>query len=183
ELMEALEGSKLSARAHFHTWLLNASHQRLRTYLRRGAVRRSVADEWSTPYQMITPISGARLEQHLEAIKREHDERLAGGPNPEEFAKIIRLLADAGTRPVIVLAPMHPRIRERGWFDSDAAQFRDMATKLAASTNGLFLDASTILDAEDFADGQHPGTSGRAKLSEFIGKHLPPAESAPSKGR
>lgn len=174
ELMEAMEGSRLLAQAHFHTWLLNASHQRIRAFLRRGAVRMSAADEWDAPYQMITSISGVRLEQHLEAIKREHNERLAGGRDPEEFAKIIRLLADAGVRPVVVLAPIHPRIRERGWFDSDAAKFKEFATELAASTHGLFLDASALLDAEDFADGQHPGTSGRAKLSEFIGRRLPP---------
>lgn len=183
ELLDVLDGPMLPARAHFHTWLLNASHQRIRAFMRRGAFRLSAADEWSTPYQMIVPISGARLEQHLEAIRREHTERLAGGRDPEEFAKILRLLADAGTRPVIVLAPIHPNIRARGWFDSDTAEFRKFATELAASTNGQFLDASALLDAQDFADGQHPAAAGRAKLSEFIGKQLPPPHPAPSKGR
>lgn len=173
-LFSTLDGSAWMARAHFHTWFINASYQRLRNFLRRGNIRTTAAADWVAPYQMVTSITGDRLERHLEAIRREHEDRLTRGRFPDSYQRIIRLLADAGARPVIVLAPIHPRIRERGWFDSDAAKFKEFATELAASTHGLFLDASALLDAEDFADGQHPGTSGRAKLSEFIGRRLPP---------
>jgi hypothetical protein len=37
------------------------------------------------------------------------------------------------------------------------------------------VDARLLLEADDFADAQHPGPTGRDKLSEFIGKGLPSA--------
>lgn len=181
-LFATLDGPAWMARTHFHTWLINASYQRLRNHLRRGSIRSTPAADWLAPYQMITSITGDRLERHLEAVRREHEDRLARARLPDSYQRILRLLADAGTRPVIVLAPIHPHIRARGWFDSNTAEFRKFATELAASTNGLFIDASALLDAQDFADGQHPAAAGRAKLSEFIGKQLPPPHPAPSKG-
>ncbi|MCC6971436.1 MAG: hypothetical protein IT434_14575 [Phycisphaerales bacterium] len=182
-LYATLDGSEWMARAHFHTWLINASYQRLRNNLRRGNIRSTAAGDWIAPYQMVASIAGDRLERHIEAIKREHEDRLARGRFPDSYQRIVRHLADAGARPVIVLAPIHPHIRARGWFDSDTAEFTKFATELAASTNALFLDTSALLDAQDFADGQHPAAAGRAKLSEFIGKQLPPPHPAPSKGR
>lgn len=177
---ELLHASEARSRLHFRTSVMNGVNEKLKSTLKRGAKRLSNPAEWNTPYDMTTSIDGARLERHLQTLKNEHDLRFKN-PKPDIYAGIIRELASGGAKPVMVLAPIHPIIRANGWFDEGAATYRALATELARETGGLFLDASSLLAAEDFADGQHPNESGRAKLSAFIGDGI--AASTTSGGR
>ncbi len=171
ENRELLNASQERAKLHFRTALMNSVNEGIKNRLKGSSVRNWSPSDWNSPFNMTFSIGGERLERHVQTLREEHDLRM-NVAKPEIYAGIIRELAAGGAQPVMVLAPIHPIIRERGWFDEGASSYRALATQLAVETRGLFIDASTLLDASDFADGQHPNESGRAKLSAFIGKSI-----------
>jgi hypothetical protein len=173
ELVETLTGSKLRSQIHFRTSLTNAADQKIKSVLKGGSFRAALPDDWNAPFQMNISIDGKRLETHLEALRTEHAERIGKGKQPGEFERLVNHLGAAGVRPIIVVAPVHPTIRERGWFDPEVGELKALGAKLAESHGGILIDASELLTAEDFADGQHPGKTGREKLSALIGSRVP----------
>jgi len=168
---ELLHANQARAKLHFRTALMNSVNEGVKNKLKGSSVRKSSPSDWSAPFNMTFSISGERLERHIQTLKEEHDLRM-NVAKPDIYSGIIRQLRAGGAKPVMVLAPIHPIIRERGWFDQGASTYRTLASQLATETGGLFLDASDLLNGEDFADGQHPNESGRAKLSAFIGRSI-----------
>ncbi|MFZ4573575.1 MAG: hypothetical protein ACOYN0_04210 [Phycisphaerales bacterium] len=173
DLMGSLTGPKVKSELHFRTSLIHATDQKIKGILKGGSFRAADAADWGAPFQMNISITGPRLDRHLEALRDEHAERIGKGKQVREYERMVELLAAAGVRPVLVVAPVHPAIREKGWFEPEVTELRALAAKLAAANGGVFIDASDLLTAEDFADGQHPGASGRQKLSALIGSKLP----------
>lgn len=172
EKVAMLTKPRLEAEIHFRTAIQQLINNRLRARFRAG-IKASGTDDWDAPFNMTASISGTTLDSHIKVLGEELLEGVKNGTTRHErdLEKLINRLAASGCMPVLVSAPIHPRLRET--FGPTAARVRELATSMAAAHGGLYADATLLLDETGFADGQHPSEKGRMLLSAFIGSKLP----------
>jgi hypothetical protein len=186
ESLAMLEGSEIRAKVHFRTGFIGVVGVWLKGVLRPGTFRDAEPDDWLVPAELASQAPLERLQLNIKSLAEEHDKRvrlrttdeqgretITSRLEPQELFRLVDHLARSGTRVVLVRSPIHPEIRASKAFEPEATQLEEMARDWCASNGGLYLDAATLLEASEFADGQHPAASGRAKLSAFIGSGLP----------
>lgn len=181
--MEGLDATELDAKLHFRGALVyrfnDLMHERF-----SGKTKLPAPDNWRDAHHMTGGITGERLERHIKTMEDE----VAGAArmsdpafpatlesNERDLAEIVAEIRRAGATPVLVIAPVHPRLRDSRPYAEVGARLDQRVNELVDRDRALRVDARLLLEADDFADAQHPGPSGREKLSEFIGKNLPSA--------
>jgi hypothetical protein len=174
ESFAALHAGRTRATLHFRTaptrWVNDEVRQRIRRDMREPDPADTIA-----PYNLLGSIHGERLERHLNTVMEVQAERLAAGEGVgvQLIEQLVAKMAESGAVPILCAAPQHPRLRERDPARDEA--LRNLLRELAAEHRGVFIDATELLDEEHFADAVHPNAAGRGKLSELIGRNLPPA--------
>jgi len=170
--VQALQASSLRASLHFRSVLLTTLNQSARTAL-RSELRAADPGDIVAPFHMLGSISGPTLDRHLDVVAAQYAQRIDRGfSGRDQITRIAREIHEAGAIPMLVVAPTHPRIRDR---EADAAsRLRDLLNELAETYDGIVIDASHLLDADDFADALHPNERGRNRLSIRVGSNLPP---------
>lgn len=177
----ALAAGALEAELSFRGALVyrfnDAMHERF-----SGKTRLPPPDVWTDAHHMTGSIVGERLERHLKVMEEEvaSAARMADPafpatlePNERDLEEIVALIRERGATPVLVIAPVHPRLRGSRPYAEVGARLAERVAEWSGRHGAVAIDAGTLLDEEDFADAQHPSASGRAKLSEFIGRNLP----------
>jgi hypothetical protein len=156
---------------HFRRAPVNALNDSVRRRLRSG-LRSGVTDEWKSPFELLQSISADRLDFNLRYVRSLIEHRTASGnrDGADEIRRINALCLDWGSRPLFVVLPIHPRLRP----DQDRLleELRQLLASLEAISETGFVDASELLQADDFADAQHPNEAGREKLSAFLGERV-----------
>ncbi len=188
DVADDLSRPVLTAKLHFRTAIATSINDGLRERLRRG-IKFSRPDDWTAPFNLSTSIDGATLDRHLATLERETVDattpvgsppREQGAPftpdtaiHEDEMRRLILMTRDAGVTPIIVIAPVHPRMRTAPVHSAVAARLREIAPGWASESGGVYADASLLLDESGFADGQHLNAHGRELLSAFVGERLP----------
>lgn len=177
ERVERLTKSKLEAQVHFRTAFQQLINNGLRERFRAG-IKLARSDDWNAPFNMTASISGSTLDNHISVLAEEVRLGIKDGTtrHEQDLERLIKLLADAGIRPILISAPIHPRLRES--FGPTAARLRELASAWATKYGGVYADGSLILDETGFADGQHLNERGRGLLSAFVGANMPPPAAA-----
>jgi hypothetical protein len=181
--MEGLEAGQLEAQLHFRGALVyrfnDLMHERF-----SGKTKLPPPDEWGDAHHMTGSIVGERLDRHVKVMEEEvaATARMSDPSfpatleaNERDLAELSALIRASGATPVFVIAPVHPALRAAKPYAEVGARLDARVAEMQARDGVVRIDARTLLDADDFADAQHPGPSGRVKLSEFIGRNLPAA--------
>lgn len=194
DIYARLTAPDLKAKVHFRTAVNYLINDTARAKIRKG-ITFARADDWNAPFNMTASVGGKTLDNHLKSL--EEEVRIAahadgdghGSPGPfrpdiaSDEADMERLIAStraAGSIPVLIAAPVHPRLRDAEAFGAVGRRLRELAPQWAAEYGGVYADASALLDETGFADGQHLNAKGRELLSTFVGKSLPPPAKSPS---
>lgn len=191
DLFDRLTAPRLRAEIHFRTAVNYLINDTLRERVRSG-IKFARPDDWVAPFNMTTSISGKTLDAHLKNLEeevRESSMKIGSGDGPlvidttadeADMERLIAAIRAAGATPVLIASPVHPRLRDAEAFAAVGARLRMLAPRWAQTYGGVYADASSLLDETGFADGQHLNAAGRAKLSEFVGRYLPPLSNAPA---
>jgi len=171
---DALRSTRWQQTIHFRNQPLIQLNESLR---RRGlgGFRNTPANNWRNPYEMefSLPHDDPRLDQNfanLKAFKKRFlDDASAKRQRSAITREITNMISAAGARPVLVLLPIHPKMRAE--YDNVWPEFQKLCGELQLETGARIADASELLTAADFADAVHPNAAGRKKYSEFLG-HL-----------
>jgi hypothetical protein len=145
----------------------------------RAGIKESRSDDWVAPFNLTASISGTTLDSHLHVLAEEVRIGIKDGTarHERDVEKLLSHFAAAGVRPVLIGCPIHPRLVDD--FMPTATRVKELAIGWAAKYNGVYADASLLLDASGFADGQHLNEKGRGLLSTFIGSQIPPPPAKP----
>lgn len=199
KIFEALTGPAWQSKLHFRTAIRESINNRLRERFNRN-LRPVRADDWIAPFNLSGSIEGSLLEQHLRLLEAEVRDtagpadvppgasaaRIDTSAGEADFERHVALIQAAGVDLTLIVAPLHPRLMREGeapMFRATALRVREFARELGARRGLGVADASEGLLSEDsFADAHHPNERGRAALSEFVGRALPPP-TAPGEGR
>ena len=95
-----------------------------------------------------------------------------GSVGRRALAALLADIRSSGAVPVLVRLPVHPRLSTEA--APILASQQPYLADLARVHQALLLDATSLLDADQFADAVHPDRAGRSALSEWLGRHLPP---------
>lgn len=181
--MDGLEASRFAAQLHFRGALVyrfnDLMHERF-----SGKTKLPAPDNWRDAHHMTGGITGERLDRHIKTMEDEVSAaaRMSDPAfpatlerNEQDLAEIVAEIRRAGATPVLVIAPVHPRLRASRPYAEVGARLDQRVDELVERFGAVRVDARLLLEADDFADAQHPGPTGRDTLSEFIGKGLPSA--------
>lgn len=163
----ALASDPRRAQQHFRTGLVNRFNNEARLALRRG-MRSTDPSDWAAPYELEFSISGERLERHLNEIARMwrvHDLPALDGVALIE--SVIDDLRKAGCVPLLIAAPVHPRIRSTN--EADVDLLLGVMAEMCRDGVCIAIDATDWLGDDGFADAIHPNNAGRRMFSERIG--------------
>lgn len=179
--MKGLEADRTAAQLHFRGALVyrfnDLMHERF-----SGKTKLPPPDDWRDAHHMTGIITGDRLDRHIKTMEEEvaDSARMSDAsfpatlePNERDLAELVAQIRSAGVTPVLVIAPVHPRLRDSRPYAEVGARLSQRVDEMVARSGAVRIDARLLLDEADFADAQHPGPTGRVKLSEFIGSHLP----------
>lgn len=179
--LPGLRAERLAAELHFRGALVyrfnDAMHERF-----SGKTKLPPPDSWSDAHHLTGGIAGDRLTRHLNVMEAEVVET-AHMDDPSfpatlerherDLEELVSAIRAAGSVPVLVSAPLHPRLRESEPFLAVGARLEALAAEWDRSGLAVHLRANTLLEEADFADALHPSGSGRERLSAFIGRSLP----------
>ena len=174
--LAALRSSSLEQTFHFRTAPLNWVNVRMRSMLRED-LRTTTPSEWTRPYQMLANVPPQTLAWHLQSLRNQLQLCKKRGPQgADSIARLVAATRGGGATPVLVLLPIHPRLRD------DAAPLAQALVRLLAELadrhQGLVVDAADALSEGQFADAVHPNAEGREAYSRMMGRRL--AAPAPS---
>lgn len=129
----------------------------------------------------VMPIKGGdkRVQHNLDVRAKEDPELFTGGFHPSEaslaaFGYMVREVSSRSQGLVLVMAPLHPLLRER-----IGAEGLDEYRQIVADQQGAkvrLLDFSDMLGDEDFRDDVHLSAEGARKVTERLCQELGYAE-------
>ena len=171
----AMKSSRFQQGIFFRSTLLDWVNREARLVFRSG-LRRARDDDWSSPWEMTSGISGTRLERHVDDVMAIIDMRTGNGweSGEELIRSVARQIVEGGATAVFTIAPQHPQMRART--EAILAREREIGAELGAMPGVVFLDASTLLGADGFADAVHPNALGREAYSRAVGQAIAEAE-------
>jgi hypothetical protein len=171
----AMKSSRLTQGVFFRSTLLDWMNREAR-FLFRAGIRRPAVDDWSNPYELTAGITGDRLAKHVDDVMAIIDMRTGNGwaSGEQAIRDVTRQIVGGGSTAVITIAPQHPLLRART--EAILARERELGAELDALPGVVFLDASTLLGADQFADAVHPNASGREAFSRAAGQAIADAE-------
>ncbi len=172
ETWVALGSSRLSQWFHFRTVPANWVDYRLRLAT-RSDLRSGHETDWIHPYTRTGSIRGARLDRHLAQTRRgllDCGDRDWGDAR-NLTNRLAGQIVGANARLVVVLVPMHPALQDDAV--SVLERLKVASEEIATRHAGILVDATMLLDAEEFSDALHPNAEGRARFSAQVGRALP----------
>ena len=155
----------------FRTSILGYINAQTRARLRSGILPPKT-DDFVSPFQMVSSLSGKVLDRHLMDTVNATNDRLDGGnrEGAEMIGRLTELAAARGVRVMLVAAPQHPMNKDH--IGPATLEFHQLLEAMAGAEAVAFVNATDLLEAEDFADALHPNERGRAKFSAFLGQRL-----------
>jgi lysophospholipase L1-like esterase len=169
---DALRSSPLRQHLYFRTAPVNSFDHGLRLRLRSG-LRPEYVSDFERPHEYVADVNKRALDEHLTKVNqtigrcnpRADDRRLAG------YQKVIELISAGGAKPILVINPIYPAVREQA--DEYLAYAVPFLSPSLARTGGAIIDTRALLSEEQFVDATHPNSKGRAVLSRAVGQQLP----------
>lgn len=168
---EALNSSKLKALFHFRGAPFQILNDSTIGMVRHG-MWNALPHDWRAPFVVDEIITGWRLEKHLKQVSQAwiKQTKKQGRTGREAIVKIVKTVAAAGSIPVLMIPPVHPKLRKTA--EKANLELTRLLKGLAGEYGGIFGDASGLVDASGFADAVHPQASGRRAYSIFIAQAL-----------
>jgi hypothetical protein len=173
-----LRSSLLQQQLHFRTAPLNVLNDKVRLMLREGSLRETAADNWTDPYEMVATVPENHLAVHARQVRHDIQALLWGGigVGASEIRAVARQVRAGGATPVLVALPLRKLLRTGYEPGFDIHRYIDALKSLLEETarteHGVYIDASDVLQPDDYADVLHPNAQGRARYSRFMGEQL-----------
>lgn len=171
ESAAGMSASRLAALVHFRTAPLNVFEGWLRVKT-AGTVRRVSPSNWTAPFNRRGSINEKQLAKHAAQVTGIFEVRMGGERmGAGEIEAVATQIAEAEAAPVLVMAPIHPVLRELN--APYRAELAGLLGRVARERGGVFLDLTELAGAELFSDATHLNEDGRALYSRAIGSSLP----------
>lgn len=166
--------SERDAQLHFRTTISTWINRQARARLRSGYVPMR-PDNFQNPAELRLTLGPEGMDRNLNALVAENDAALANGTEIGQrvVEQLVAHVHRAGATPVVVISPLHPRLRDVPSIAGGLRDLRDFAQRLSVYHQALIIDAVEAIPEDGFADGQHPNARGREILSRWVGERLP----------
>lgn len=172
----ALRSSRVEQFLHFRAAPLTALNLRARAAARSDI--RSVESDWRSPHELLSPFAPDAMAHHVQSLRKSLLTREDSAIEKvlDLLERVIQMSQDCGARCVVVIAPVHPEVRDL--IEPALPYIRERFARLESTGGIRAIDGSNALEPGQFADALHATAEGRAVLSELVGRALPPVDAA-----